>query len=77
MPKKNTKIHLYDNESHDYSKNTNLEIRIKVDLRGKCATVPTFNDPDDTDDLDFTRTKKWHSNGKLNNRVSSFTITVG
>jgi len=74
---KGTKIKLYDNEDHEDDKNTTLEIKVKVDLQGKCATVPTFDDPDDTDDLDFIRTKKWHSNGKLNNRVSSFTITVG
>jgi len=72
-----TKIKLYDNESHnDNDSNTNLEIRVKIDLRGRCANVRTFDDPKDTDDLDFTRTKKWWTNGKLNNRVSSFKVTL-
>ena len=62
-----------DDHSSDVSQGSYLEIKVKVNLRGRCATVKNFNEVDeDTDELSFSHYKK--GNGKLNNKISSFII---
>ena len=73
--KQGDKITIFDKDDHqrDASKGSYLEITVKVDLRGRCATVRNFNKVEnDTNELSYSHFKK--GNGKLNNKISSFII---
>ena len=75
-----TKITVFDDGNMKESSGSRLTITVISDLGNYCATVPSFDDKDKDRDTNFIYNRVARGilggKGKLNDKISSFVITV-